>query len=407
MRLLYLHQYFATPDSAGGTRSYEMAKRMKERGIKVTIVTTSAFFPKKYVFNSGWNRIEIDGIDLVVFKQEYSNKTSFIKRLFCFFEFMVAAIIKVSSLKYDLVFASSTPLTICIPGVFASKIKKVPMVFEVRDLWPEVPIELGILKNPILKMFARRLESFAYRNSKGIVALSSDMASSIADSGVSEDKIICIPNCSDISLFDVPADVGIRYRAEYLSFVGNRRLVVYTGTFGVVNNVGYLVDIAVEASKRGDKVCFVAFGDGMEKHQVIERASEMGVLNKNLYVFEPISKKEVVKVLSACDLTLSLVGPNPVMWKNSANKLFDAFAAKKPIGISHGGWQKKLLEENNCGFAFDHVDPNIAAAQISEKVTNEGWLRDATVNSSKLAQIFSRDSMANKLIQFLLDIHKS
>lgn len=403
MKILYLHQYFATPESNGGTRSYEMAKRLVAQGHNVDLITSSAFLPKHIELQQGWNQLEIEGIQLHVFKQAYSNKVSFAKRLFMFFEFLVAASRYSTKVEADLVFATSTPLTIAIPGVYYSKIKKVPMVFEVRDLWPEVPIALKVIKHPFLKWLAKKLELFAYKNSKQIVALSPGMKAGVEASGYPSDDITCIPNSCDLDLFQVPEEVGREYKKNKLSFAGDRPLIVYTGTFGMVNNVGYLVDIARESKAKGYDFCFVAIGDGMEKPKVIEAAKEAGVYEDNFYVLDPIPKLEVVNVLSAADLALSMVGPVEEMWKNSANKLFDAFAASRPIAISHGGWQQPLLESNDCGFAFSHTDVALAAQQIADKLLDEKWLESARANAYNLANnVYSRDLMAEKLEDVLL-----
>lgn len=403
MKILYLHQYFATPESSGGTRSYEMAKRLVAKGHEVELITSSAFLPKRYVLDKGWNRLEIEGIKLHVFKQAYSNKVSFAKRLFMFFEFLVAASRYSTKVDGDVVFASSTPLTIAVPGVYFSKVKKAPMVFEVRDLWPEVPIALGVIKHPMIKWIAKKLELFAYKHSKQIVALSPGMKEGVEASGYPSKDITCIPNSCDLELFQVSENVGAIYKSEHLGFVGNRKLVAYTGTFGMVNNVGYLVDIAAVTKARGDDICYVAIGDGMEKQKVIDAAKQNGVYEDNFFVLDAIPKLEIVNVLSAADLALSLVGPVEEMWKNSANKLFDAFAAGRPIAISHGGWQKDLLEENQCGFAFSHVDARLAAEQIADKLFDQQWLDGARINAKQLAQdVYSRDLMANELEQVLV-----
>lgn len=398
MKILYLHQYFATPDSNGGTRSYEMAKRLISRGHKVELVTSSAFLPKEHNLSNGWNKLEIDGISLHVYQQSYSNKVSFTKRIYKFFEFLVAATLYVRKIKADVVFATSTPLTIAIPGVFYSKSKRVPMIFEVRDLWPEVPIALGIIKNPLVKYLAKRLELFAYRNARKIVALSPEMEKGVINSNVSPDLVSCIPNSCDLDLFEVPKEVGEEYKKKHFPFVGNRKLVVYTGTFGMVNNVSYLVEVAKQNKLRQDNICYIAIGDGMEKQKVIMQAKEQEVYEDNLYILDPVKKKEVPSILSASDLSLSMVGPVEEMWKNGANKLFDSFAASRPIAISHEGWQKELLEKHRCGFSFCHLNPSKAAQQIATKLSDEQWLEDAKQNASYLARnVYSRELMAEKL----------
>ena len=183
MKLIYLHQYFATPESNAGTRSYEMAKRFVANGHEVTFVTSSAYLSSNYTLKQGWNYLEIEGIKLHILHLPYSNRDSFIKRIWTFLQFSIKSTTKVMHLKADVLFATSTPLTIAIPGLIYSKIKKVPMVFEVRDLWPELPIAIGAIKNPIIIKLAKWLESYTYKNSKRLVGLSPGMCDGIIKQG--------------------------------------------------------------------------------------------------------------------------------------------------------------------------------------------------------------------------------
>lgn len=169
MKVIYLHQYFKTPDMSGGTRSYEMAKRMVKAGHEVHMVTSWT----EKTNHTDWFSEEIEGIHVHWYPNQYSNSMSFKERTKVFMRFAYAATTKAASFKdANIIFATSTPLTIAIPAVSASKLLKIPMVFEVRDLWPEIPIAIGALNNPLLKFLAKRLEKLAYTNSSAVVALS-------------------------------------------------------------------------------------------------------------------------------------------------------------------------------------------------------------------------------------------
>ena len=171
MRITYLHQYFNTPEMSGGTRSYEMARRLVAMGHEVNMITSW----REDDGRKGWFETAEAGIKVHWLPVPYSNKMGFKERISAFFRFAWGAARKAASLPADVVFATSTPLTIALPGVYAARRQKAPMVFEVRDLWPELPIAIGALKNPFLQFMARQLELFAYRNSKAIVALSPGM----------------------------------------------------------------------------------------------------------------------------------------------------------------------------------------------------------------------------------------
>lgn len=403
MKILYLHQYFATPDSNGGTRSYEMAKRFIKNGHNVTFVTSSAFFSNKRILNQGWNELEFEGIKLIVLHLPYSNKDSYISRIFKFFNFSIRSTLKSLSIKADVVLATSTPLTIAIPGIIYSKFKRVPMVFEVRDLWPELPIAIGAIKKPFVIKMAKWLEVLAYKSSKRLVGLSPGMCDGIIRTGIESDRVILATNSCDTVLFDVEPIIGSVYKADKLPFVGQRKLVVYTGTFGVINNVKYMVDLARAALESNMDLCFVAIGDGMQRNEVITYAVENGVLDVNFYVLDPVPKTEIVSLLSAADLALSLFGPIKEMWHNSANKLFDALASNTPIAINYGGWQQELIENNQCGVVLDADNFYKSAALLNEFLFNDKKYQYAKMSCRHLAyNEYSRDIMASKLESALL-----
>ena len=404
MKILYLHQYFATPESNAGTRSYEMAKRLVKSGHDVTFITSSAYFSDNYNLNYGWNLIDIEGIKLHVLHLAYSNKDSFFKRILKFIRFSVSSTVKSFSIKADVVFATSTPLTIAIPGVIYSKCKKRPLVFEVRDLWPELPVAAGVIKNKFIIKFATWLEKYTYKNSTRLIGLSPGMCDGIIKHGISPDKVTLATNSCDTSLFDVSKDVGIDYLKSKLGFVNGRKLIVYTGTFGLINNVSYIVSLAKAAQNSNPNLCFVAIGDGMEKEKIISEARALGVYNKNLYFLDPVPKTEIVRLLSAADLSLSLFGPVKEMWHNSANKLFDALASKTPIAINYGGWQKDFIKEHKCGLVLEADDYKASSMLISDFLDSKSDYETAVNSCKTLAyEHFSRDMMATRVENTLQD----
>src|SRR5690625_1515997 len=239
MRLIYLHQYFNTPRSSGGTRSYEMARRFVAMGHEVHMVTSWRGETKR----DNWFETVEDGIHVHWMPVPYSNEMGFAERIRAFLQFALAAPRRAVKIGGDVVFATSTPLTIAMLGVYASKRLRVEMVFEVRDLWPELPIAIGALRNPVLKWAAHRLEAFAYRNSSQIVALSPGMRDGVVSTGYPEDRVHVIPNSSDVDRFQAPNVDGNRFLNQH-PYLQGRRIVLYAGTFGKIHGVDYLVRLA-------------------------------------------------------------------------------------------------------------------------------------------------------------------
>lgn len=401
MRVLYLHQYFNTPRGAGGTRSYEMARRLVGWGHEVEMITTNRDSSDPF---RGWRMTEEAGIRVHWLHVAYSNAMSYRERMMAFLRFVVGAALKASSLDGDVVFATSTPLTIALPAVYAARRQGIPMVFEVRDLWPELPIAVGALKGRVPIAGARWLERFAYRNSGQIIALSPGIEDGILRTGYPCERVHVIPNSADLELFGVPASAGQAFREQF-DWLQDRPLVVYTGAVGLINGVDYLARLAAVVGEIDPEVRFLVLGKGRQKQErhVREVADRLGVLERNFFMMRPIPKKEVPTVLSAADLATSLFIDLPEMWANSANKFFDALASGTPVAINYKGWQAELLQETGAGMVLDVQDVGGSGPRLVRALRDQAWLAQAGCAAKNVAQNhFSRDMLAQKFEDVLL-----
>jgi glycosyltransferase involved in cell wall biosynthesis len=394
MRVLYLHQYFNTPEMSGGTRSYEMARRLIASGHQVTVITADRSTLRR---GRDWYVSDEAGIQVHWLPVPYSNHMSFPERICAFVCFAFESSLRASSIPGDIVFATSTPLTIAIPGIVTEIWQRIPLVFEVRDLWPDLPIAVGALRNPLFRNMARLLEWVAYRASAHIIALSPGMAEGVMRRGISASRVTVIPNCSDVALFDIPAGRGDWIR-DQLGLAPHQPLIVYAGTFGRINGVGYLVSVAEAMRTIRPDVRFLLVGTGAELGAVTEQARDRGVLNRNLWVWRPIQKIRVPELLAAATLATSVVIPVAALWNNSANKFFDALAAGKPIAINYRGWQAELLEESGAGIALSPDDVGESAKALAEFVSDADRLRSASAASRRLAyEVFNREVLYTQL----------
>lgn len=405
MRILYLHQYFTIPEGSGGTRSYEFARRLAANGHEIHILTSSAFLPN-YRATSKVTRAEFDGICATIIQVPYNNSLSFSKRIRAFLEFAWFASREAIFSKADVVFATSTPLTIAIPGIIAQLRHQVPMVFEVRDLWPELPIAIGALNNPLARATARWLEWIAYHSATHIVALSPGIAEGVIRRGISADRVSVIPNSCDSDVFDVPSERGEPIRAK-LKLKPSQPLIVYTGTFGLINGVDYLVEVADAMRNFLPPAHFLLVGDGAKKEEVKVKAEQAGVLGRNLSIWNPLPKTQLVDVLAAATVATSVFVPLKPMWNNSANKFFDALAAGKPIAINYAGWQADLLNETGAGIVLPPNSPKEAAYQLAEFARDNARLQAASDAARNLARTrFNRDMMASQFETVLRSVVK-
>ena len=303
-------------------------------------------------------------------------------------------------IEYDIVFATSTPLTISIPGIFLSKLKKTPFILEIRDLWPELPIAIGALRSQFSIYLAKMLERWSYDNADHIIGLSETMCQNIEMNGQSAKKISNIPNGCDINLFNVKNEKGDEFRSKY-DWLGKNPLVIYTGALSKMNNVVFLVEIANHMKKLNSDIRFLIIGKGKEENSIHDYANKLGVLNNNLFIIRELPKNYIVNIYSAASVCTSLFLPLKEMEANSANKFFDTLAAGKPIVINYGGWQKDLIEKHNIGLVLAR-DPKVAANELNELLLNDELLNTKGKNALALAKSeFSRDKLAQELIHIL------
>ena len=341
LNVVYFHQYFNTPEMSGSTRSYEVARTLVLRGHNVTVVTSDR--AQRSGFGTRWENVS--GINICWCAVPYRNQMGFWQRTYAFALFSIMATIHGLRLKADIVFATSTPLTIGIPGLICSFFKRCPLIFEIRDLWPEMPIATGAIRNRFLICGLKRFESYIYRSSKAIVALSPGMKSGAVEAGPSpSSKVAVIPNFAEIEDFTFSDSELDEFRLS-AGWKKEKPTVLYAGTIGPINGCDWLVRLA----EKCPDIDFRVYGEGKKKEELFEFAQRKGVLNRNFFIDPPMSKMLARRAFRACTAVAVLFTDVPEMRKNSANKFFDGLAAGKPIIINFGGWIEDLVLRANAG----------------------------------------------------------
>ena len=402
MKILYLHQYFSTRAGTAPTRSYEFARHLVSLGHQVTVVTGLS----ERTRIGDWagasrrpiKRGLIEGIDVVVVGVRYSNEMGYLRRMVSFTMFMLLATwagLRVG--KLDLVFATSTPLTIGIPGYVISRLRRVSFVFEVRDLWPAAPIAVGALRNRILIGLAKWLERFLYESASRVIVLSPDARDILIRQGVAEEKLRLIPNCADLDLFK--PDIESSFRGE--NDLKDRFVCLYTGAMGMANGLDIIMRTAHLLRENGE-VIFVLVGEGREKARLIAMKDRLQL--ENVLFPEPNPRSEIPGIVSAADLCLLVFKPLKIFETTSPNKLFDYLAAGKPVLTNLGGWIKELLDGSGAGVSVRPDDALEMAAQISWLKDNGDVLRQMGINARDLAiKEFDRSRLASEFEEALLE----
>ena len=301
----------------------------------------------------------------------------------------------------DIVFATSTPLTVAIPAIIASRWHKAPLVFEVRDLWPEIPIAINAIGNPMLKFLAKQLEKLAYFSSEAVIALSPGMKEGIAKTGYSPKRIAVIPNFSNIEAFQLQSDSPSTFRQKR-PWLQTKEIMMYAGSIGYMNGIMYAIEIAKKLMEINSNTCIVIIGDGAEKAKITKAAQRCGILNKTLFIESWIPKKEIPNAFNSAEIIATFFIDLPEMQINSSNKFFDGLASGKPIFINYGGWHSDLIETYKCGIVSWNKPTLQTAIEIDTAMKDKAWLKQSGQASLELAKTrFSLESQTEKFVKIL------
>jgi glycosyltransferase involved in cell wall biosynthesis len=404
MRLLYLHQYFSTDSGAVGTRSYEVARRLAASGHEVTVVCGSQLNGKSGLetpFINGRREGDVAGFKVVEFEVPYQNKMGFPHRLAAFLRFSYKTSLFVLRQPADLVFATSTPLTIAIPALAARILRGRRYVFEVRDVWPELPKAMGAIRNPVILAMMRMLERAAYWGADGIVGLSPGIVDSVRKTAGLDKPIELVPNASDVELFGAE-----NIEPKRLEGVGQHDFVaLFTGTHGLANGLDAVLDAAATLKAHPDplarKIKMVLVGDGQMKAGLVERAKRENL--DNCVFHAPIAKRELARVLRGADVGLMILRDVPEFQQGtSPNKFFDYIAGGKPVVINYPGWLAQSIDESGCGVSVPPGQADLFARALVQLAADPESCTRMGRNSARLAREgFNRDTLVMRLAEFL------
>lgn len=400
MKILYLHQHFTTPEGAGGTRSYELARRLVERGHQVVMVCGSyhgGHTGLTSAFVRGRRCGIIQGIEVIEFDLAYSNADGFLKRSRIFLRYAVQSTAIALGTRYDLVFATTTPLTAAIPGILARWLRGKRFVFEVRDLWPELPRAMGVITNRWVLGALSALEWMAYRSAHALIGLSPGIVEGIARRGVPPARITLIPNGCDLDVF---GGTVAPWRPEGVQ--PQHLMAVYMGTHGIANGLDAVVNAAAELHRRGnDSIRLVLIGQGKCKADLQARAKQ---LNLNNIIFLPsVTKRELTGLASAADIGLQILANVPAFYNGtSPNKFFDYLASSLPVLTNYPGWLAELIREYRCGYAIPPDDPAAFAYALENASKHREELPQMGIRARQLgAALFNRAELSVSFAEWL------
>lgn len=397
MHVLYIHQHFAIPKGSTGTRSYEFARRWVKAGHKVTLIT-GYYEPGGLKLGKGLiQKQTIDEIEIKVIAATYNQKQSYLRRLVSFLSFMLLSIyVGMRTKNIDIIYATSTPLTVGISAMVIKWLKRVPFVFEVRDQWPKIPIEMGIIKNRVIIKILLWAEKVIYKESSAIVALSPGMANGVESALKKVKDIVVIPNSSDTEMFRPDIDDSAIRQGKCWD---SKLVLLHFGAMGRVNGLKFVIEAAGRL-KSNTEIHFVLVGEGREKASLIKKVEQLGL--KNVDILDSVPKEKLVKLVAACDVSMIIVANFSILEHNSANKFFDSLSAGKPVLLNYSGWQRQILEENSAGFGCELCNLDEFVEKVLYFNLHRNQLAEMGRNARRIAiEKFNRDKLAKEAFQII------
>ena len=396
MRILIITQYFPPEIEAGGFRMYDFGQRLVAKGHEICILTGMPNFPMG---------IKPKGYRYKLFRYEYTKglhifrsyvyptkNTGLFKRLVNYFSFAVSSIIaSVMIPKVDVVICTSPPLFSGIPGLVISKLRGVPFVFDVRDIWPKAAIGLGLITNPSVIKLLEKLEECLYRHADRVVVVTSGYGDSISQKGISVDKIAHISNGVDTELIKA-GEKQNRVRKE-LGIEG-KFIALYAGTHGVSQGLQTLLEAARTLEIHKD-IVFILIGEGAEKDALKQQAAKEKL--GNILFLDQVPKSEIVDYLVAADICVVLLRKLDIFLETVPSKIYEFMAAEKPIVLGVYGEAEKILKEAQAGISFEPENADELVEAIM-KVKSDPELMKQFGRNGRIAaeQKFSRHVLARK-----------
>lgn len=402
MHILLIHQAFAALDEPGGTRHHEFARALAARGHRVTVIAsrvsylTGASLPIHSGPRAAGEKAEQGGVRVIRAASTASLHKSFIRRVFAFISFMTASFFIGMGVKnVDVVWGTSPPIFQGITAWLLARLKRVPFLFEVRDVWPQFAIAVGVLKNPILIKLSLWLERFLYRRAAVVMVNSPGYVHHVMERGAL--RVELVPNGADPEMFD-PAENGSVFRSRHN--LTEKFVVLYAGAHGLSNDLRVVLESASILSKTNPGVMLVLLGDGKEKPALQKQASGMDL--RNVLFLPPIPKMEMPAALAGADACLAILKPIEEYKTTYPNKVFDYMAAGRPIALAIDGVIRAVVERAGCGVFAQPGDPAALAEAVKKLAADPDRSRSMGLAGRKyLEENFSRTVIAEKILDVL------
>ena len=379
MKILLINQVFVSPNEPGHTRHFEMAKYLQKFGDELIIVASDMNYQtgQKTIKHRGVvAEQEIDGVRILRSSMVSAIHRSYFWRILSFFSFMFSSVIAALRVKdVDLIMGTSPPIFQAFSAWFVAFIKGKPFLLEIRDLWPEFIVSMGVFNNPVLIKLARLLEMFLYRRATHILVNSPAYKEYIETKGITPEKISFIPYGADINMFH-PEIEASDIRTEFN--LQDKFLVLYTGAMGQANDI-YTILRAAKHVQEHKNIHIVLFGDGKERPKLEAEAKKLLLENVTFAGVRP--KHQIPAIVASADICLAILQDIPMFRTTYPNKVFDYMAAGKATILVIDGVIRQIIEDSKGGIFVQPGDALQLASSIIELSSQPGKIKTMGQNA--------------------------
>lgn len=375
----------------GPLRSYYLAKALVDRGHEVVVITARK--------QSAHTVETIEGIEVHYLPVPYNNRFGFYKRGGAFVGYALRALLLAGKIKnVSLCYAISVPLTVGLTAIWIKRRYGIPFIFEVGDLWPDAPVQLGFVQNKLLKQSLYWLEKRIYQHAKSIVALSPSIQATI-EKKMPAKKVWLIPNMAD-TFFYKPEPKKPSLEQQF--HVQDKFVVSYIGAVGYANGLDYYLECARASQKARLPVHFILCGDGAMLDHLQAAAKQLKLENLSFIAFQ--NRRGVQEIMNITDAVFISYRPFPILETGSPNKYFDGLAAGKLIILNFGGWIRNEVENEKCGMALDPKYPHSFVNQIQPFLSDKNMLEHYGFNAGQLAERkYSRARLGEQFVSIIVE----
>ncbi|MFO7889760.1 MAG: glycosyltransferase family 4 protein [bacterium] len=404
MHLLLIHQAFVGPDEPGGTRHFEFGRYLVKKGHRISVVTSkTSYLTGKRISNSeGFlHRQRIQGLEICRIATAAGLHKNFITRIISFFSFTITAVIASLSVKnIDVVMGTSPPIFQALSAWFIAEIRKKPFLLEIRDLWPEFAVDMGVLKNPILIQLSRSLERFLYNRADHLLVNSPAYQDYLIDRGIRESRISFISNGVDPEMFT--SDKHVSHMRKTLD-LNNKFIVTYTGALGPANDI-YTILRAAKIINNNQDITFLLIGDGKERKNLENYVHRNKLSNVMFTSTKP--KNKIREYLLASDVCIATLMNIPMFITTYPNKVFDYMAAGKPTILGIDGVIRDVIEQSKGGIFVSPGDQEAITEAVLHLYNDRDLAKEMGENAREyVKKYFNRTDQAKQFCILVEGMH--